>query len=77
MAIVKRTFSIPDYVSAELDKTIPNQEKSRFITHTLIDALQKLNNKKLIKAIDDIESWQSSEESAVDIIRKIRNSHPD
>jgi len=75
MAIIKRTFSIPDYVCEELDKTIPNQEKSKFIAKTLVEALQKMSKKKLFNAIDNLESWEPSEESSVDIIRKIRQSH--
>ena len=72
MPMVKRTFSIPDEISANLDKTIPNQERSKFISMTLAVALKKRSRDKLIEAIDNIETWEPQEESAVDIIRRIR-----
>lgn len=74
MPIIKRTFSIPDEVSAELDQTIPNQERSKFVTQTLTEALKKKNREKLVQAIDGIETWESSDEPVVEIIRKIRDA---
>jgi metal-responsive CopG/Arc/MetJ family transcriptional regulator len=74
MSIIKRTFSIPDEVSAELDQTIPNQERSKFVTQTLSEALKQKNREKLVQAIDEIETWESSEEPVVEIIRKIRDT---
>ena len=74
MSIIKRTFSIPDDVSAELDQTIPNQERSKFVTQTLSEALKQKNREKLVQAIDEIETWESSEEPVVEIIRKIRDT---
>jgi len=38
MAIVKRTFSLPDDLSAEFDQVIPNQERSKFVAKTLAAA---------------------------------------
>ena len=40
LSIIKRKSSIPDEVSAELDQTIPNQERSKFVTQTLSEALK-------------------------------------
>lgn len=74
MPIVKRTFSIPDEVSTELDKTIPNQERSKFITQTLIEALKQKNRDKLVRAIDDIETWKPTDEPIAETIRKIREA---
>jgi hypothetical protein len=74
MPIVKRTFSIPDEVSTELDQTIPNQERSKFITQTLIEALKQKNRDKLVQAIDDIETWEPTDEPIVETIRKIREA---
>ena len=74
MPIVKRTFSIPDDVSAELDQTIPNQERSKFVTQTLIEALKQKNRDNLVQAIDDIETWEPADEPVVEIIRKTREA---
>ncbi len=75
MAIVKRTFSIPEEISEALDSTIPNQEKSKFISMTLAEALRKRNREKLIETLDNVEPFELQEESAVEIIRKIREKH--
>ncbi len=58
MGTVKRTFSIPEEVSTKLDETIPNQERSKFITQTL----------------DEVETWGPGDESVVETIRKIRQA---
>ncbi|NOZ11185.1 MAG: hypothetical protein GXP09_09125 [Gammaproteobacteria bacterium] len=74
MPIVKRTFSIPDKISAELDQTIPNQERSKFIAQTLAEALKQRNRDKLVQAIDDVEAWEPTDEPVVETIRKIREA---
>ena len=53
MSVVKRTFSLPDDVSELLDKTIPNQERSKFIAILISDALKKKRIKALVDAIDN------------------------
>ena len=74
MGTVKRTFSIPEEVSTELDETIPNQERSKFITQTLAEALKKKNSEKLMQALDEVESWETGDETVVETIRKIRQA---
>lgn len=74
MSTVKRTFSISEDVSTELDEVISDQERSKFVTQSIVEALQKLHNKNLIDALDNIVPWEKSEESVIDIIRKIRGS---
>ena len=74
MGTVKRTFSISDEVSTELDETIPNQERSKFITQTLAEALKKKNSEKMMQALDEVETWEPGEESVVETIRKIRQA---
>lgn len=73
MATVKRMFSIPESVSSELDETIPNQERSKFITTTLTEALRRKKKEALLSAIDNIKSWQNDDGlSAVELIRQLR-----
>lgn len=74
MPIVKRTFSLPENVSTELDQTIPNQERSKFIAQTLTEALKRKNRNRLVQAIDDVETWAATDESVVETIRKIREA---
>lgn len=73
MAIVKRTFSIPENISHQLDKAIPKQEKSRFVSNTLAEALRARNRQSLIKTLDELEPWENqSDQSVVEVLREIR-----
>jgi gamma-glutamyl:cysteine ligase YbdK (ATP-grasp superfamily) len=74
MAIVKRTFSIPEEISHKLDENIPQQEKSRFVSNILAEALRRQNKEKLLKLLDELEPSANAQndESVVDIIRGIR-----
>ena len=71
MSVVKRTFSLPDDISELLDKSIPNQERSKFIALLISDALKKKKIKALVDAIDNTNT-QKKDVSIVDIIRNIR-----
>ena len=71
MSVVKRTFSLPDDVSELLDKTIPNQERSKFIALLISDALKKKKIIALVDAIDNAD-MQKKDTSIVDVIRNIR-----
>ena len=74
MAIVKRTFSIPEEISHKLDESIPQQEKSRFVSNILAEALRRQNKEKLLKLLDELEPSANTQndKSVVDIIRDIR-----
>ncbi len=41
MAVTKRTISIPDEVSEQLDSAVPIQERSKFATNLLTQALKE------------------------------------
>jgi len=72
MPIVKRTFSLPDKVSNLLDESVPNQERSKFISSLITNALERLSRQNLCKTIDGIEFGDKQEESIIDVIRRIR-----
>lgn len=74
MGTIKRTFSISDEVNHKLDETIPNQERSKFVTRTLAEAQKKKNSEKLMQAFDEIETWEPCDEPVVETIRKIRQA---
>lgn len=74
MAIVKRTFSIPDELSNELNASVPNQERSKFVSKTLANALKELKNKELVTAIDSVDPWEQGGQSVTETIRQIRSS---
>ena len=52
MANVKRTFTLPDVISAELDATIPNRQRSKFIATTVQEALRNRKQAKLMKFLE-------------------------
>ena len=73
MTIVKRTFSIPEDISHQLDKTIPKQEKPRFVSNTLAEALRERNRQHLIKTLNELEPWENQNDpSVVEVLREIR-----
>ena len=72
MTMVKRTFTLPENVSETLDATIPNQKRSQFIAKVLSDAFKDKQKQELIELLDGIEPWQGVQESAVDLIRRVR-----
>ncbi len=72
MAVIKRTFSIPDEVSKQLNSAVPSQGRLMFVTNILTQVPKEKKRKKLLDALDSIKPWKVSEEPVVDIIRKIR-----
>ena len=48
MPNVKRTFTLPDEVSRQLDEAIPNKERSRFISTSLREALRERKKDELL-----------------------------
>ncbi len=75
MPIVKRTFSIPDDVSTKLDETIPDQQRSKFVTESLAEALNRRARERLIDAIDNTEPSGPIGKSSEEIISEIRQRH--
>ena len=75
MPTIQRTFTIPDDISHKLDNLIKGQERSKFVTHSLAKALKDASREQLIKAIDNVDTWEPNKISVVDTIREIRESH--
>ncbi len=74
MANVKRTFTLPDEVSSDLDETIPNRERSKFIATTLREALKKRKMKELLEMLKNIEPKKNPNGiSSEEILRQIRS----
>jgi len=76
MPTIQRVFSITDEISNNLNQSIPNQERSKFVTKVLAEALQKRKREQLINIIDKLEPSQKSEneKSIVEVIRDIRKT---
>jgi len=75
MSAVKRTFSLPKEISTQLDETIPDQKRSKFVAETLAEALKRQNRDKLIDALNAIEPKASVGRTSEEIIREIRQRH--
>ena len=75
MPNVKRTFTLPNDVSTQLDEVIPNKEKSKFISSSLRNALRERKKKNLLKLLSDIPRKSNSEGlKSEDVLREIRLS---
>lgn len=76
MPTVQRVFSIPDTISAELDANIPNQERSKFVSKTLAEALDRKKREALVEFLDELNPWEAKEgeKTVVEVLREIRES---
>ena len=78
MSTVKRTFSIPADLSAELDVVIPNRERAKFIASSLRDALRERKRKELLDLLDRIPSKGNLDGTqSEDVLREIRSGRAD
>lgn len=78
MGNVKRTFTLPDEVSQELDEVIPNRERSKFIAVTLQEALRQKKRDELMKLLDDMPRDKTVDGvQSEDVLREIRDSRAD
>ncbi len=73
MPNIKRTFSIPDMISQELDAVIPSKERSKFISQTLQDALKRKKKERLLEALEGIKPVANhSNQSSEAVLRTLR-----
>lgn len=78
MGNVKRTFTLPDEVSQELDEVIPNRERSKFIAATLQEALRQKKRDELMKLLDDMPRDKTLDGvQSEDVLREIRDTRAD
>ena len=78
MGNVKRTFTLPDEVSQELDEVIPNRERSKFIAVTLQEALRQKKRDELMKLLDDMPRDTTVDGvRSEDVLREIRDTRAD
>lgn len=78
MSTVKRTFSIPADLSAELNAVIPNRERAEFIASSLRNALRKCKRKELLDLLDHIPSKENLDGTQCeDVLREIRSGRAD
>ena len=75
MPNVKRTFTLPDEVSAQLDEAIPNKERSRFISASLREALRERKKDELLGLLTSMPRKANPEElRSEDVLREIRSN---
>lgn len=78
MGNVKRTFTLPDEVSQELDEVIPSRERSKFIALTLQEALRQKKRDELIALLDDLPNNKTPDGvQSEDVLREIRDTRAD
>lgn len=77
MSTTKRTFSIPEEISDELDAAIPSRERSKFIAITLQEALRNRKRQDLMDLLDELPRSKTPDgRRAEDILRDIRDTRP-
>lgn len=76
MPNVKRTFSLPEDVSEQLDKNVPNKERSKFIALTLREALQERKRQAALDVLRGIQPQKipAGKKGVVDALRDVRQS---
>ena len=75
MPNVKRTFTLPDEVSSQLDEAIPNKERSRFIFNSLREALRKRKKDELLGLLSSMpRKANPAGLKSEDVLNKIRSS---
>ena len=75
MPNVKRTFSIPDDISVELDKAVPNKERSKFIASSLREALRERKRDELLHLLSNMPRKENPNGiSSEDALREIRTN---
>ena len=78
MPNVKRTFSIPADVSAELDDTVPNKERSKFIASSLREALRERKRQALLELLAGMPGQENPDGiKSEDVLREIRSGRAD
>lgn len=78
MPNVKRTFSIPDDLSAELDVVVPNKERSKFIASSLREALRERKREELLELLSNIPRKENPDGiKSEDVLREIRSNRAD
>ena len=75
MPNVKRTFTLPDEVSAQLDEAIPSKERSRFISTSLREALRERKKDELLGLLTSMPRKANPEGiRSEDVLREIRSN---
>ena len=78
MPNVKRTFSIPDDVSVELDAVVPNKERSKFIARSLREALRERKREELLELLSNIPRKENPDGiKSENILMEIRSHRAD
>lgn len=73
MGINKRTFTLPEEVSQDLDETIPSRERSKFVAVTLREALRKKKHEELLSLLDTFPRKKDPDgRLSEDVLREIR-----
>jgi hypothetical protein len=74
MPNVKRTFTLPDGISKELDAAIPSRERSKFIAVLLQDGLREKKRQDLMNLLDGLPRKKTSDGVlSEDVLREIRD----
>lgn len=75
MPNVKRTFTLPEDVSAQLDEAVPNKERSKFIASSLREALREHKKQELLELLSSMPRKQNLKGiKSENVLREIRSN---
>jgi metal-responsive CopG/Arc/MetJ family transcriptional regulator len=74
MPNVKRTFTLPDEVSTQLNEVIPNKERSKFISSSLREALRERKKNDLLSLLANMPRKENPNDlKSEEILSEIRS----
>jgi metal-responsive CopG/Arc/MetJ family transcriptional regulator len=66
------TVTIPASLKREVEKIVPERQRSRFTVSALEQALKEANKARAIKAVQNAPSFPTGGEDSVDVLKKVR-----
>ena len=73
MTSVKRTFTIPEDISIQLDKEIPNKERSKFIASSIRESLRLRKKNELLDFLSNTPRKSNPNNiQSEEVLREIR-----
>ena len=71
--MVRKTFSIPDDVSASMEQAIPERERSKFVSQAIAMAMKECNKQELMDLIKISGNDRPARKSSVELVRELRD----
>lgn len=71
--MVRKTFSLPDDVSASMEQEIPERERSKFVSQAIVMAMRERKKEDLLGLISASGNGAPAVKSSVELVRELRD----